>query len=131
MSHTDESISLDLSPSELSFALSRRYRTKASKRQRLWWRCDAANRPPTRAPAGREPTDEQQAERRAARGADGIGKNESSGKQRSRGGAAARAGQRPLKGHEAYHKAYMEGLEKGIAMATGHATRIPASASSI
>jgi hypothetical protein len=35
------------------------------------------------------------------------------------------------KGHEAYHKAYMEGLEKGIAMATGHATRIPASASSI
>jgi hypothetical protein len=33
----------------LSFALSRRYRTKASKRQRLWWRCDAANRPPTRA----------------------------------------------------------------------------------
>ena len=53
----NESISLDLSPSELSFALSRRYRTKASKRQRLWWRCDAANRPPTRAPAGREPTD--------------------------------------------------------------------------
>ena len=34
------------------------------------------------------------------------------------------------KGHEAYHKAYMEGLERGIAMATGHATRIPASASS-
>ena len=63
----NESISLDLSPSELSFALSRHYRTKASKRQRLWWRCDAANRPPTRAPAGREPTDARHSRRARAR----------------------------------------------------------------
>ena len=63
----NESISLDLSPSELSFALSRLYRTKASKRQRLWWRCDAANRPPTRAPAGREPTDAHHSRRARAR----------------------------------------------------------------
>ena len=63
----NESISLDLSPSELSFALSRRYRTMASKRQRLWWRCDAANRPPTRAPAGREPTDARHSRRARAR----------------------------------------------------------------